>query len=330
MSLPYAAGSMYSTVGDLFKWDQSLHEGKLLSAESKRLMFTPYMSDFGYGVVIMERPVGKSDQKVKVIGHGGGINGFNSLLTRAIDKQQTVIILDNVGLGRIHQTITDSVIGILNGQPIDPPKRSVAEKLYKTAMEKDVASVIAEYRKLRAENSPTMDFSEPELNVLGYQFVGMKRLKDAIEIFKLNVEMFPASSNPYDSLGETYLADGQKELALANYKKAAELDPQNANALMIVRRLEGKEVKVDASSFDAYVGEYQVNPRLTLTITREGDKLFGQMTGQEKLALEPVSNMQFTIPEVKANITFEKDAAGAVVGLLLSQGTRTANAKKIR
>jgi hypothetical protein len=142
--------------------------------------------------------------------------------------------------------------------------------------------------------------------------------------------MFPTSANPYDSLAEAYLADDQKDLALVNYKKAAELDPKNANALLIVRRLEGKEMKVDASGFDAYVGEYQVNPRLILTITREGDKLFGQLTGQGKLAVEPVSDTQFTIPEVKANISFEKDPAGKVVGLVLSQGTRTVNAKKIK
>jgi hypothetical protein len=114
------------------------------------------------------------------------------------------------------------------------------------------------------------------------------------------------------------------------YKKAAELDPKNANALLIVRRLEGKETKVDPSVFDAYVGEYQVNPRLVLTVTKEGDKLFGQMSGQAKLPIEPVSDTEFTIPAVKANISFEKDAAGNVVGLLLSQGTRTANAKKIK
>jgi len=330
MSLPYSAGSIYSTVEDLYKWEQSLYEDKIVSAESKRLMFTPGLSNYGYGVVIADRPIGKTDQKTKTIMHGGGINGFNSLLTRLVDKQQTIILLDNVGLGRYHGQITNSIVSILNGQPIEPPKKSIAEQLYKIAMEKNAASVVAEYRKLKAENSPTFDFSEPELNTLGYQLLGMKRTKDAIEIFKLNVEMFPKAANPYDSLGEAYLADEQKDLALANYKKAAELDPTNANAALIVSRLEGKEIKVDASGFDAYVGEYQVNPRLTLTITREGDKLFGQLTGQEKLPVEPVSATQFTIPEVKANITFEKDADGKVVGLLLSQGSRTANAKKIK
>ena len=321
ISIPYAAGSMYSTVEDLFKWDQALYEDKILSAASKKLMFTPGLANYGYGVRITDQPIGKTDRKTRVIWHaGGGINGFNSSLWRAMDNRQTVIILDNVSLGRNHQKITGSILGILNGQPIEPPKKFVSEVLYKIAVEKNVASVIAEYRKLKAEDSPTYDFSENELNILGYQLLSMKRMKDAIEIFKLNVEMFPKSANLYDTLGEAYLADGQRNLALANYKMAIELDPKNANALRIVKQLEGKETKIDSSGFDAYVGEYQVTPKLVLTITREDDKLFGQLTGQPKLAVEAVSETQFTMPEVKANISFEKDSAGKVVGLLLSQG----------
>jgi CubicO group peptidase (beta-lactamase class C family) len=330
MSIPYAAGSIYSTVEDLFKWDQSLQEDKILSANSRKLMFTPGLGNYGYGIRISDMPIGKTDQKTKIIGHGGAINGFSSLIARAVEKQQTVIILDNINLGRLHGQITHSIISILNGQSYDAPKKSVAETLYKIAIEKNVSSAVAEYRKLKAENSPTYDFSESELNTLGYQLLGMKRTIDAIEIFKLNVEMFPKSANPYDTLGEAYLADNQKELALANYKKAVELDPRNTNALQIVRRLEGKETKVDTSGFDAYVGEYQVTPNLILTISKDGDKLFGQLTGQGKLAVEPVSDTQFTMPEVKANISFEKDSAGKVVGLLLTQGTRTVNAKKIK
>ncbi|HEX8398794.1 MAG TPA: serine hydrolase [Pyrinomonadaceae bacterium] len=331
MSIPYAAGSMYSTVEDLFKWDQALYEDKILSAESKRLLFTPGLGDYGYGIRITDQPIGKSDQKMKIIWHGGaGINGFASLISRAIEKRQTVILLDNGSNALNLSKITNSILGILNGQPYDAPKKSVAETLYKTAIEKDVASVVAEYRKLKAENSSTYDFSETELNTLGYQLLGMKRTKDAIEIFKLNAEMFPKSSNAYDALGEAYLADGNKNLALANYKKAVEFDPQNANALRIVKQLEGKETKIDASGFDAYVGDYQVTPKLVLTITREGDKLFGQLTGQPKLAIEAVSETQFTMPDVKANISFEKNSAGKVVGLLLSQGSRVAKAPKIK
>lgn len=330
MSIPYAAGSIYSTVEDLFKWDQSLYEDKILSADSKKLMFTPGLGDYGYGIRITHQPLGNTDKKTKVIWHGGGINGFNSLLSRAVDKRQTVIILDNGTHGLNHPKITSSILGILNGEPFDAPKRSIAEMLYKIAVEKNIASAIAEYRKLKAENSPTLDFSETELMTLGYQLAGLKRQKDAIEIFKLNAEIFPTSPTVYDSLGEAYLADDQKDLALMNYKKAVELDPKNANALLILKRLEGKETKVDPSTFDAYIGDYQVTSKLVLTISKEGDKLFGQLTGQGKLAVEPVSETQFTIPDVKASITFEKDSAGQVVGLILSQGTRTVNAKKIK
>ncbi len=330
MSLPYAAGSLYSTVEDLYKWDQALYENKILSADSKKLMFTPGLSNYGYGFLIADVPIGKTDQKAKVIQHGGGINGFNSLLTRLVDRQQTIILLDNVGLGRYHGNITKSVISILNGQPVDAPKKSLAETLTKTAREKDAAAAVAEYRKLKTENAAVYDFSETELNTVGYQLLGMKRAKDAIEIFKLNVEMFPKSANPYDSLGEAYLADNQKELAIANYKKAVELDPKNTNAAQIVNRLEGKETKIDSSVYDAYVGDYEIAPNFILTVTREADKLIGQATGQPKLELEPVSPTQFVVPAVKANISFEKDSAGKTTGLILTQGGREMKAKKIK
>ncbi len=330
MSLPYAAGSLYSTVEDLFKWDQSLYQDKILSAESKKLMFTPGLSNYGYGFGIADQPIGKTDQKTKIIQHGGGINGFNCLLTRVVEKQQTIIMLDNVSLGRYHGKITGSIISILNGQPAEPPKKSIAETLYKTVTEKGAVAAVAEYRRLKAANAATYDFAEAELNTLGYQLLRMKRTKDAIEIFKLNVEMFPKSANPYDSLGEAYLADDQKELALVNYKKTVELDSTNANAKKIVNRLEGKETKVDPSVYDAYAGDYELAPNFILTITKEGEKLMGQATGQGKLELEPVSETQFTVPAVKANVVFEKDSAGKVTGLTLLQGGQTIKAKKIK
>lgn len=329
MSLPYAAGSIYSTVEDLYKWDQALHEGKILSAESRKLMFTPGLSNYGYGIRITDEKIGKSELKTKIIGHGGGINGFNSLLTRAVDKGQTVVILDNIGQGRRHGQITTSIIGIMNGQPYDPPKQSIAEVLYPIA-EKDVAAAVAEYRKLKATKADSYDFAENELQTLGYQLVGLKRLKDAVEIFKLNVEMFPKSSNSYDSLGETYLELGEKDLALTSYKKAIELNPANANAVRIVNKLEGKTATVDAAVFEAYVGEYELTPSFVLLITKEGDKLFAQRVGQSKMDVEAVSETQFSIPQVKASLTFERDSTGKVTGLVLTQGTRTLQGKKIK
>lgn len=330
MSLPYAAGSLYSTVEDLLKWDQSLYEDKILSAESKKLMFTPGLSNYGYGFTIEDKPVGNTAQKIKVIQHSGGINGFNSLMTRLVDNRQTVIILDNVGMGNYHGKITTAIFKILSGQPFDAPKKSIGETLMPIASEKGAAAAIAEYRKLKSSSAAMYDFSEEELNRLGYNLLRTKRVKDAVEIFKLNVEMFPASSNPYDSLGEAYLADNQKDLALANYKKALEIDPKNASALQAVNQIEGKTVKVDAAILDSYLGDYELAPSFVLTVSREGDKLFGQATGQGKLAMDTVSDTQFTASSIDATITFEKDSTGKVVALTLVQRGRTMKAKKIK
>ena len=330
MLLPYAAGSLYSTVEDLYKWDQALYENKVVSAAAKELMFKPGLSNYGYGFFISERQIGKLPQKTKVIAHSGGIHGFNSLITRYAEQKSTVIILDNVGQGRYQGNITDSIFNILNNQPYNEPKKSIAEALHKIALEKGGAAAVAEYRRFKTANPANYDFSEDELNTLGYQLLGRERAKDAIEIFKLNVEMFPASSNPYDSLGEAYLKDGQKELALVNYKKSVELNPKNVNGAQVVKRLEGKEIKVDPAVFDAYAGSYELAPGFILTVTREGDKLMGQATGQNKAELEPISETEFAVSFAGATVKFEKDAGGKVTGLVLVQNGRTINAKKIK
>ena len=80
-------------------------------------------------------------------------------------------------------------------------------------------------------------FVENSLNGLGYQLIGINRVQDAIEIFKLNVEEYPEAFNPYDSLGEGYMIAGQKELAIKYYKKSIELNPDNQNGIMMLERI---------------------------------------------------------------------------------------------
>src|SRR4030095_14297470 len=101
-------------------------------------------------------------------------------------------------LGEMSQKIT----GILFGKAYKAPVRDIAETMFTLVMEKDVQAAIKQYRELNATQKDAYDFSEGQLNGVGYQLMQMKRVKDAIEIFKLNVEMFPQRPNPYDSLGE--------------------------------------------------------------------------------------------------------------------------------
>ncbi len=120
--------------------------------------------------------------------------------------------------------------------PYDPhPKRPIAEALLPTIMEKGIEAALRSYRTLKQ----SLDYyvSEAQLNSLGYRLLGMKKLREAIEVFKLNVEAYPQSANAYDSLGEAYMTSGDKEFAIRNYQRAVELDPQNINAVEMLKKL---------------------------------------------------------------------------------------------
>lgn len=121
MSLPYAAGSLYSTVEDLFLWDQALYTEKVLSAQSKELMFKPNLNNYAYGWGISTQTAGS--KSLNIIGHGGGINGFNTLITRLIDDRHLIVLLNNTGgtkLGEMSREITN----ILYDQPFNLPKKT--------------------------------------------------------------------------------------------------------------------------------------------------------------------------------------------------------------
>jgi CubicO group peptidase (beta-lactamase class C family) len=241
MSIPFAAGGMYSSVEDLYLWDQALYTEKLLSAKSKELMFRPGLNNYGYGWVIDQVTVPGSDEKVPRIAHGGGIPGFATLLTRLPGQRHLIVLLSNTpGAARLGD-ITTGVIAVLSGREPKFPKVSIQRPIYDAVKAKGVEAAAATYRKLRAEEPERYDFGESELNQLGYALMQeAKRTKDAIEIFKLNVEAHPKSSNVYDSLAEAYMRDGQKELAVTFYEKAIELDPKNANAAAQLKKLKAK------------------------------------------------------------------------------------------
>jgi tetratricopeptide (TPR) repeat protein len=153
-----------------------------------------------------------------------------------VDDKNLIVLLNNTG-GAPLEEMSTAIAGILYDKPYAPPKKSLAEALMTTIVEKDLAAAIQKYHDLKEHEASGYNFGEGQLNQLGYQLLGMKRVKDAIEIFKLNVEAYPASFNPCDSLAEAYSADGQTDLAIKNYKKSLELNPQNANAAEKLKKL---------------------------------------------------------------------------------------------
>ena len=118
--------------------------------------------------------------------------------------------------------------------------KSGKEELMKIINEKGIEDAIKQFYIFKSDQFREIrkiDIRESEINDLGYLLLKEGRLKEAIEIFKLNVTEHPDSWNVYDSLGEAYLKNGDTECAAKNYKKSLELNPQNTNAQEKLKRI---------------------------------------------------------------------------------------------
>ena len=119
-------------------------------------------------------------------------------------------------------------------------RKSIAETLSATIASSGIDQAVKQYHELKEAGSSSYNFEESELNALGYQLIRANKFTDAIAILQLNVETYPQSANVYDSLGEAYMDDGNKPLAIANYQKSLQLNSKNSGAVGMLRKLNAR------------------------------------------------------------------------------------------
>lgn len=93
---------------------------------------------------------------------------------------------------------------------------------------------------MKEENRGEYLFNEHQMNALGYRLINNNKLPEAIAVFELNVAGHPDSFNVYDSLGEAYMKNGDKEKAISNYKKSIELNPDNEHGRKMLEKLQSE------------------------------------------------------------------------------------------
>ena len=247
-----AASSLHTTAGDYALFVEALLNGTGLKRETLREMEKPQIAVnpectncterapkelsknvfWGLGMGIQETAQGES------LWHWGD-NGQFKCYVVAYPKQRigVVVFLD----GENGLSIVPDLVSVALGgdQPAlqwirydryDSPSMLFA----KVAREKGAAAAVGEFRPALMRG----DISENSINSTGYQLFWSKKLPDAIRIFQLNVELHPQSSNAYDSLGEAYMKNEDKDLAVQSYKKSLELDPKNSNAVAMLKKLQ--------------------------------------------------------------------------------------------
>lgn len=115
MSLPFAAGGLRSTTGDLYRWVEALSAAGFLSQQSLEAMFTPFRNGYAYGWA-----VGTLLNR-RHIGHTGGIEGFSTHISRFPDDRATVIVLSNNDAA-VANAIARDIAAILFGEPSEVPR----------------------------------------------------------------------------------------------------------------------------------------------------------------------------------------------------------------
>lgn len=242
-------GMLVSTLPDLLKYDNALYSGKLLSNASLKDAFTPVMLNKGKGYdASLNSRLGKAyyglgweiyaDSSMgKTVSHGGSYPGIMTLFLRNIHKKQTVILFDNTNRSNIF-FMGHMALKMLNEMPVINllPKKSIARIYGQSLMENGPDTAINSLLELRTDTIHYV-VSEKELNTLGYQFLMDGYTQKAVETFRLNSLLFPASFNVYDSYADALVKNNQRNEAIVMYRKSLSLNPGYEDAKNKLKKL---------------------------------------------------------------------------------------------
>jgi acetyl esterase/lipase/TolA-binding protein len=120
---------------------------------------------------------------------------------------------------------------------VEVPQDREGWKFVRVVWEEGVGRAREVFEEARRRDPQAVLFQEATLNNLGYKLMQKQRVRDAIEVFRLNTQAYPQSFNTYDSLAEAYMNNGDRELAVENYRKSLEVNPKNTNAVPMLERL---------------------------------------------------------------------------------------------
>ncbi|WP_342250350.1 serine hydrolase [Sphingomonas sp. OTU376] len=226
----YAAGGLYSTVGDLLLWDRALVPGKLVGQASLDAMFTPAKSNYGFGWRIAER-FGRREMD-----HSGSDNGFSTYIIRFPVDGLTAIVLSNSDRASAGK-VGNAMAAIAFGQPVTLPVAQLREILWDRIDRGGVADAIAHYGELKRSGAK-LDFSDDALVGLGYDLYEAHRYTDAKAIFRFNLTVYPKSAYSHDGLADIAVAEGDPKQAIILFRQSLALDPTNNYASDALKRLQ--------------------------------------------------------------------------------------------
>lgn len=311
MSRARGAGDIYSTVGDLHKWNRGVFGGKVLRQESLKAAHTVHLPE-GIATgdakgddgekkapeVELEMPYGygwmmDKHRGLTRIGHSGGLNGFVTQLNYYPDKEVTVVAMHNAfpSIGEF----TPSIICDRMAEVFLWPEMKARPK-YEIAQDIDFATY-DDYVGQYDYRSAIMTISRDGDKLMA-ELTGQPKL-----------EIFPAAKDKFF----WKVVDAQADFQRDDDGKVTGVRHAQGIAKFLAPRIQPrKAVELSTEVLDRYVGKYKYGFG-RLTIRREGEQLFAQMTGQPEFELFAESEMKLFWKVINAQLEFKLDDDGKVV-----------------
>ena len=267
----------------------------------------------------------------EIIWHNGGTGGYRAFAGFTKDGEKGVVVLTN-------STMSADDIGFYaldSSNEMRDIKPSISAAISEIIDTQGIEAGKAAYWQFKKEKANDFDFSESQLNNLGYTYMAGEELDKALSVFQLNADAFPETSNVYDSLGEALMKLGKNEEAIANYKRSIEINPGNDNGIEMLKKMGVDtsnlipEFIVDSETLDSYLGRYALTPNFVLTVTLDEKQLMVEATGQSNFPVFPKSEHRFYYKVVQAELLFSKGEDGKIESVTLFQNGQEMPGKKL-
>lgn len=254
MSTPGAAGAMYSTVGDLWRWDRALRARTLLDGELERAMYAPGLGDYAFGWEVTELPAetggslldpprdqGAQDEATTApprtaYYHGGGMPGVSTLIWRIPNEDRCIIILGNTMQTSAYQ-IRDGLSELLAGREPRPVRARGDFEIARIVLEAGPERALEDLAKW--PETTRNDYIRPDVIGISHRLLDQGRTDDALQLCTFLTRAFPDDPGVWDALAYAHRMAGDIPAAIANYKKLVELDPSADSIRDLIKELEG-------------------------------------------------------------------------------------------
>ncbi|MEZ6121218.1 MAG: serine hydrolase [Pirellulaceae bacterium] len=281
MSRAGGAGAIYSTLEDLFKWNEAIFSGKVLSQASLDAAWKPTQlndgttSDYGYGWMVGRH------RGLKTIEHSGGLQGFLSNLVRYPEQNVTIVAFTNV---------------FPNGDL--PAPNSVCERLGETLLWEQMES-----RTVRMVDA-TVDASSFPDYVGRYDYGSGVILEITLEDDQLHAQLTGQAKFPiYPQAQDQFfwkVVDAEVEFVRDEMGQVVSvIHTQNGHSQPHKRLPTLETIELTNEELDAFVGKYDYAAAV-MTVTREGNQLMAQISGQDAYPIYPKEKNTFVWKVVEA------------------------------